>query len=183
MLTELRKSLKNEKKDQTIFDIVIFGSAVKGKSRPNDIDIMVIFREGKLKERLNQIQKIKKKIKIKVDLKGILWEELFQKEFFGRTGIFLEGISLFDGQSFSKKIGFLPSVIFLYNLKDKTHNEKVKFNYLLSGRGTQGMVKRLGGKHLSPGVIEIPIKNSSEFEEILKDNGIKYSKREVLTTT
>src|SRR3989338_8909452 len=100
MLKELKKYLKNYKKDKNIFDIVVYGSGVKGKAVPNDIDIAVIFKEGSLKERLAKIQSIKKKIKLgkNIDIKGIVWEEMFQEQFFARSGIFLEGISLFDGK-------------------------------------------------------------------------------------
>ena len=181
MLKELKKYLKPEKQDKTILDIVVYGSAVKGKTVPRDFDIIVIFREGTLKERLTKIQSIKKNIKLeKIDIKGILWEELFQEEFFARSGIFLEGISLFDEKPFSHKVGFEGFTLFVYDLRDKSHTEKVKFNYVLSGRKGAGIVKMLEGKHLAPGIIQIPIKNSLEFEEILKMHNISYSKKNVL---
>ncbi|MBI2146863.1 nucleotidyltransferase domain-containing protein [Candidatus Woesearchaeota archaeon] len=182
MLEQLQNAVKNEKKDKAIFDIVLYGSAAKGKSNANDIDIAVIFREGSLKERLAKVQQIKKKIVIKekLDVKAISLEELFQDAFFARSGIFLEGISLFDGREFSKKIGFDGYSLFVYALKNKTHTEKVKFNYVLSGRNANGMVKLLNGKHLAPGVMQIPIKNSLEFVEVLKKHGIEYSMKNVL---
>ncbi|MBS3145587.1 nucleotidyltransferase domain-containing protein [Candidatus Woesearchaeota archaeon] len=182
MLKELRRCLKAEKKDRSIFDIVLYGSAVKGKYSPGDIDIAVIFREGALKDRLDKIQLIKRKIKTekKIDIKGFLFEELFQENFFGRSGIFLEGISIFDGKRLAGKIGFESRAIFIYNLRKKSHTEKVKFNYVLAGRNAKGIVKMLEGKHLAPGVVEMPIKNSLEFEEVLKKHNIDYSKKNVL---
>ncbi len=38
MLKNLKRFLESEKKDKTIFDIVIYGSAVKGKENARDID-------------------------------------------------------------------------------------------------------------------------------------------------
>lgn len=182
MLKKLRKCLKSEKKDNDIFDIVIYGSSMKGKTEPNDIDIMVIFKKGKLKDRLEKIQSIKKKIRLdkKIDIKGMLLEELFQEHFFNRSGIFFEGVSIFNGKPFSNKIDFKSFTLFTYNLRNKTHNEKVKFNYILSGRKDTGVVEWLEGKHISPGSIQIPIKNSLEFEEILKKHKISYSKKNIL---
>ncbi len=182
MLKELKKCLKSEKFDKTIFDIVMYGSSVKGKYKPADIDIIVIFRKGTLKERLQKIHFIKQKIKVekKIDTKGILWEELFQEQFFARSGIILEGVSLFDGKPFSYKMDFKGFVLFVYDLRDKSHTEKVKFNYVLSGRKDIGMVNRLEGKHIAPGVIQIPIKSSLEFEEVLKQHDINYSKQNCL---
>ena len=63
----------------------------------------------------------------------------------------------------------------MYNLKDKSHTEKVKFNYLLNGRGSEGLLKKMGGKHLGPGIIQIPINHTLEFDEILKKHKVKYS--------
>lgn len=182
MLTELRNWLKSEQKNQNIFDIVLYGSAVKGKLNPRDLDVVVVFRSGSLKERLDEIQKIKTKIKTKitVDIKGILWEELFQEEFFARSGIFLEGISLFSGEPFSKKIGYNSKVLFFYDLQNKNHNEKVKFNYLLSGRKGKGILKKINAIRLTPGVIEVSVEQCLEFEEVLKLHQISYIKKLVL---
>ena len=62
ILKELKKCLKSEKKEN-IFDIVIFGSLVKGSLEPRDIDVMVIFLDGSLKERLDAVQEIKNRLK------------------------------------------------------------------------------------------------------------------------
>ncbi|MBU2561128.1 MAG: nucleotidyltransferase domain-containing protein [Nanoarchaeota archaeon] len=182
MLKGLKSSLKKESKDKEIFDIVIYGSAVKGKAKPNDVDIAVIFRSGSLRERLDKVQRIKERLDtdLKVDMKGLLLEELFRPEFFGKTGIFLEGFSVFDDKPFSKKIGFEGSTLFTYSLKDKSHTEKVKFNYILSGRGKEGLIKLLEGKHIAPGVIEIPISNSDEFTQLLQRHNIDFKKKNML---
>jgi predicted nucleotidyltransferase len=182
MLKQLQKELSAEKKDKNVFDIVIYGSTVKGKIKPNDLDIAVIFRSGSLRERLDKLQQIKKRITLttKIDLKGILWEELFQEEFFARSGLFLEGISLFDGHPLAERLGFYASSLFIYSLKDKSHTSKVKFNYLLNGRQGQGILKKMNGKWLSPGTVQIPIAKSSEFEEILQKNNINYLKKNIL---
>jgi predicted nucleotidyltransferase len=182
MLKELSKSTNYLKKDKTIFDVVLYGSSVKGKDDFNDIDIALIFNQGTLKERLEKIQELKKNLSVdkKLDIQSFLLIDLFSKNFFGRSGIFLEGVSLFDEKPFSKKIGYKSYSIFNYNLKDKTHTEKVKFNYLLAGRNTEGIIKMMEGKHFSSGVIQIPIKNSLKFEEILINNKIDYAKNNIL---
>jgi predicted nucleotidyltransferase len=181
MLKELKKCLKSEKENIKIFDIILYGSSVKGWLEPHDIDILVIFREGSLKERLGKIQDIKKKLNNKkLDIKGILLEELFKEEFFARSGVIAEGISLFTGDKISRKIGYEGYCLFVYSLKDKKHSEKVKFNYLLSGRNSKGIIKELNGVSLGPGVVKIPIKNSNEFKDILKKHEIKFEKKVIL---
>jgi predicted nucleotidyltransferase len=183
MLKKLQNLLKSRKPDSRIVDIILYGSFAKGETAPRDIDIAVIFREGSLKERLNAIQEIKKKIgkNIAIDIKGILLEELFEESFFARGGIFFEGISLLTGKSFSKRIGYESYGLFFYSLTNKSHNEKIRFNYLLRGRNSEGIIKHLEGKHLSPGVVQMPSKNVREFESVLKKNEITYQLRPALT--
>ena len=102
MLKKLKKCLESEKKDKSIFDIVVYGSAVKGKDTPRDLDIAVIFLEGNLRARLDKLQQIKsrlKPLKLELDLKQITLKELFSSNFLARTGIMLEGISIFRNKS------------------------------------------------------------------------------------
>ncbi len=182
MLKRLQKELSAEKKDKAIFDLLVYGSMVKGKAKPNDLDLIVIFRTGSLKERLKKIQQIKRKVTSfkSIDIKGILWEELFQEDFFARSGILLEGISLFDARSFAEKMGFSAYALFTYRLIDQSHTSKVKFNYLLRGRNGPGILEKFGGKHLSPGTVQIPLAKSLEFEEILQSNNFQYQKQNIL---
>ncbi|MBR9691788.1 hypothetical protein GOV06_03290 [Candidatus Woesearchaeota archaeon] len=182
MLKRLKKHLESEKKDKTIFDIVIYGSAVKGKSEARDIDIMVIFLEGSLKERLDKIQRIKSKLKKigNIDIKQMLLKDFFSSSFLARTGVLLEGISAFNRKRFSETLGFRAFTLFWYNLKRLSHAQKVKFNYILAGRGTRGVLDELNGIRLVNGAVKIPIENSAVFEEILKTNNADYSKKNIL---
>jgi predicted nucleotidyltransferase len=176
--------LESEKKDDSIFDIIIYGSLAKGAASPRDIDILVIFLEGNLRERLEKIQRIKSKLgtfRVSIDIKQILLKDLFSSDFFARTGILLEGVSVFKDALFSETLGFMPYSIFSYALQGFTHTQKVKFNYILSGRlANKGILKEFGGERINSGVIKIPIKNSNEFEEILKENKVDYKRKDIL---
>lgn len=185
MLKNLKKLLESEKKDQTIFDIIVYGSAVKGKEYPRDVDIMVIFLEGSLKDRLNRLQDIKSKLKkvaknYIIDMKQMLLKELFSSSFLARTGILLEGTSIFKKRKFCETLGFRSFTLFWYNLKGLSHSQKVKFNYILAGRNTKGILKELNGIRLVNGAVKIPMENSDIFEEILKNNKVNYSKKNMI---
>lgn len=186
MLNKLKKYLESEKKDKNLFDIIIYGSFVKGKYIPNDIDILVIFLNGELRERLNRIQEIKNKLKvlkINIDIKQILLKELFSSDFFARTGILLEGVSVFKNKKFSEILGFKAYTLFWYSINHLTHTQKVKFNYILSGRNSsEGIIKNLNGERLVNSAIKIPLERTLEFEDILKKNKINYKKRDILET-
>ncbi len=187
MLTQLKNCVKNEKNNKAIFDIVLFGSTAKGKQKPGDIDLAVIFNYGPFAERLDYVQEIKNNIRkkcgddINLDIKPYLLKDLFDYSFFGRVGLFLEGISLLEEKPFSRKIGFKAYSLFTYTLTEKKQREKVKFTHLLSGRkGMKGILKDLNGERLASGAVKIPIEKSIEFEDILKMHKINYKKKNVL---
>lgn len=181
---KLKKSLKNYLNNEEIFDIVLFGSFAKGSLGPNDLDLLVIFKKGSLKERLNKLQMIKQEIKTifkKIDLKQSLLEDLFSDSFFARTGILLEGISLKNDKPFSENLGFKGICLYSYNLENLSHNEKVKFNYILSGRNNnKGIIDLFEIKRIANGALLVPINKSLEFEIILNNNKINYSKKNIL---
>lgn len=181
MLKSLEKSLISEQKNADIFDVIVYGSALKGKIVPDDIDIVIIFLRGSLKERLDILQKIKRKIKLdSADLKQMLLKDLFSSSFLARTGILLEGWSLFKKRKFSEVLGFKAYTLFWYTLEGLSHSEKVKFNYILAGRNSEGVMAEMKGERLANGAVKIPIENSLAFEEIIKNNKINYKKKNIL---
>ncbi|HLC64593.1 MAG TPA: nucleotidyltransferase domain-containing protein [Candidatus Nanoarchaeia archaeon] len=183
MLNQLRKLLVSEKADKTIFDIIIYGSATKGKADVRDIDIAVIFLEGSLRQRLDKIHGIKQKLKhLKkpVDIKQIPIKDLFSSNFLARTGILLEGVSVFQNRKFSEILGFRAFALFWYQINNLSHSEKVQFNYILAGRKSPGLLKELKGERISSGAIKIPMENSGEFEEFLKARKVQYKKKDIL---
>ena len=181
----LKLGCKKFAKKYDVFDIVLYGSAVKGSEDINDIDILLIFNQKKLNERTSISQELKeilsKKIK-KVDIKTINLKELFETGFLARQAILIEGYSLLDNIDFSRKLGFKGYSLFTYNLKNLNHNEKTKFIYALIGRAKEGMIKKLNGKHIGRGGMIIPIKNSLIFDKFLKKWNINYDKKKILVS-
>lgn len=183
ILEKLKKCLSKEK-SENIFDILVFGSLLKGKAKPRDVDIMVIFLNGKLRERLSIIQDIKKRLKIKIDasfdVQQMLLSDFFSPAFLARTGLLLEGYSIFSNKKFCHTLGFNSYILFWYDLKGLSHTQKVKFNYILSGRNQKGVIELFNGKRIASGVIKIPIEHSQEFEEVLRYNKVNYNKKNIL---
>lgn len=184
MLKKLKKCLEYERKDKSIFDIIIYGSFVKGKSKPNDVDVLVIFLGDKLADRLDKLQRIKQRatnLNLNFDFKQILITELFSSDFFARSGVLLEGVSVFRKNKISELLGFKSYTFFWYTLEGLSHSKKVMFNYVLAGRGSmKGMIKELSAKRLVNGAVRIPIEHSLEFEELLKKHTVKFNKKNIL---
>lgn len=180
----LESKSKSFEKDRGISDIVVYGSNARGKVEARDIDILIIFKEKPLEERVEITQKFKEKIGKeigKLDIKTINLSELFETSFLARQAILTEGYSLINRIPFSEKIGFLSYSLFTYKLKNLSHNNKTKFTYSLIGRGkNQGILKKLNAKPLGKAVILLPIQNSSFFEDFLKKWKIDYNKKNIL---
>jgi len=182
-LNYLRSESKKFAKKNKLFDIVIYGSNVKGKLDFNDIDIVLIFEEKPLKERLEIAQNFKNLIKrnLKIDIKTINLKELFEKDFLARQGILIEGRSLVHNQKFSERMGFEGYSLFSYNLKNLNHNDKTRFTYALIGRREEkGMLKQVESISLGKGSVKIPIGNSIIFEDFLKTWNITYKRENIL---
>ena len=183
LLKQICKKFGRKNKD--VFDIVIYGSAVKGEVKSRDIDIIVIFLSGEKKERLSKAYEFKEiltelfKYEI-LDIKEMLVTDFFNPNFLAREGIILEGISLIKNAPMAKLFGFESFSLFSYNLKGISHTQKIKFNYALKGRRNKGILDILYGKSIGLGMILIPINYSREFETFLKEWKISYKEYKLL---
>ena len=61
----------------------------------------------------------------------------------------MEGYSLLSDMALAEKIGFKGYALFTYNLQKLNHNEKTKFIYALSGRKTEGLIKKISSTLLN----------------------------------
>ncbi len=161
-------------------DVIIYGSSVKGKSAPRDIDIMVLFLKMPLKKRLEITQSLKNRLKEQfdsIDVKSMNVLDFFDTAFLARQGILLEGISLIKNKPLANLLGFRSFMIFTYNLSNLNQTEKIKFNYALNGRNGEGVLQSSKGISLGKGVVQIPMENSGSFEEFLQKWKINFIKK------
>ena len=161
----LKKPKLNYSKN--VFDIVQFGSSVFEASKPNDIDIAIIFNKIPVKEQLEQAQLIKKQIQkiseLPIHITSFDLYSFFDKANFAKEGILFYGKSIISGGYFANKLGLTPVIQISYILKDLKKKDKIRLNYMLNGRqGEYGLLREYKGELVKPGLIEI----SPEYEEI-----------------
>lgn len=71
--------------------------------------------------------------------------------------------------------------IFTYDLSKLDNVSKVRFVYVLKGRGgKEGIVERVNGNFLVPGCFIVPSEKASEIETVFKIAKVPYKKHEVL---
>ncbi|MFH1065406.1 MAG: nucleotidyltransferase domain-containing protein [Nanoarchaeota archaeon] len=184
-LSFLKSECNKLAKSKGIFDIVLYGSAAKGKEEPGDIDLLLIFREVSLKERAETAQNFKEKLGNKpegVDIKTINLHELFESDFLARQAVLVEGYSLLHNMPFCETMGFKGYALFTYSLKGLTQNEKTRFVYALSGRIKKGIISELKAEPLGRGAVIAPISNSLRFEAFMQKWHLNYKKKSIMVS-
>ena len=168
---ELRKSLKKLLiRYKEIQDFIIFGSLVKGKSAPKDVDIALVIE----KKDISLVGEVKNQLKIKnLDIEMVKPEEIYQT----RLGLTLisEGFSIKSNKFLREKLGISPMKIYIYGIKHLTQTKKVFF-----GRGLNQMIKDMKCVKLGAGSVMVPIHQSSKFEDFLNTWSLKYKTKEYL---
>ena len=157
-----------------ILDIVLFGSLVKGKEKPKDIDLLIIYKT-KINSELNY--KIKKELEIlgfDVDLVAKNYSGLFDSSFIARESYLSEGYSLSNKKFIAGGFGFKPMVLFRYDIKNFNKSQRMRFYYSLYGRNSEGMLEKLKLYKFSERIIISPVEESEEVKDYLNSWNIKY---------
>ncbi len=166
---ELKQSLKKLlKKYNQIKDIIIFGSLVKGKYAPKDIDTALVVE----KKDISLVGEVKTQIK-NLDVELIRPEEIYQTRL--GTTLISEGFSIKSNKFLRDKLGLSPMKIYVYEIKNLTQTKKVLF-----GRGLNNIIKNTKAVKLGAGSIMVPINQSSKFEDFLDTWNLKYKTKEYL---
>ena len=179
----LKKPIISYSKD--VLDILQFGSSVEEGENPNDLDIAVIFNKIPLKEQLDQAQKIKKQlekfVEIPVHISSFDLYSLFDASNFAKESILFFGKSIITGDSFAKRLGFSPKIQIYYSLENLKKKDKIRFNYMLNGRGGEyGLLRKHKGVLLKPGLIEINPESENIFVNSIKEFKVDFRSARVL---
>lgn len=176
IISKIKNKLGFLIKDKNVIDIILFGSIIKGKTIPNDIDIALI-----IDKELSSI--LKEKIKT---LKNFHISMINLKEFFINppaiiNTILREGYSIKNKKYFCENFKFTNKVLFKYTLTSLKPSEKVKVVNILHGKNKEiGIVEKNNGEWLSNQVFTIPPSISNIFEEFFNNFKIKFKKYYIL---
>ncbi|MFH1065175.1 MAG: nucleotidyltransferase domain-containing protein [Nanoarchaeota archaeon] len=178
LLRELQSLLKKEKQ---LADIFVFGSAMKGKEHPNDIDIIGFFREKNYKAAEDLLYKAKKA----ADSLGIILhtEPMFADELFQPVllSVLHEGFSIRHNKPIKELIGAAPYFLIAYSLAGKTSSEKVMFSYALYGRKKgEGLLAEVKGKAAGRGSIMVPAESEARIAAFLKGKNVQFTEQRTL---
>lgn len=169
LMKNIKTKLKKYLDDKGILDVIVFGSAVKGKKIPNDIDIAFITDK-----------------KVNTDFKGFHISILKLEDFFINVPslvhtLIREGYSLKNNRFLSEIYQFSSKILFIYNLSGLNNSTKVKIVNVLRGKNKEkGMVEQNIGKWLSNQVFIIPLEYGELFEKFFINFKVKFNKYYIL---
>ncbi len=187
LLESLKKTLEYnaqkvyKKNKSQIIDIILFGSITKGKEKPKDVDIVIVFKDKKNLDISYELRKsLEKNIKISVEVNSKVYSELFETNFQAREAILVEGYSLLNKINLANGFGFKSMTMFVYKLINKTKSERMRFYYSLYGRNTEGILKKLKAIKYTDTVILVPIENKEIMKEYLDNWNIEFKETSLL---
>ena len=134
-ILKIKKDLKELIINKNILDIIVFGSFVKGKLNPNDIDIALIVENSKIN--------INYKEKYHFSILSI--KDIFTKHHSLVNTLLREGYSIKYGKSFSELFKFSNKILFFYELNNLSASQKVKLVNNLHGKKHDGLVELNNG--------------------------------------
>ncbi|MDP2749350.1 MAG: hypothetical protein Q8O89_00785, partial [Nanoarchaeota archaeon] len=147
---------------------------VKGKPEPNDIDILIIYKEKENLDLNYAFKKQMQKMGLEVAVTSKSYKNIFSPSFTIRESILAEGFSLINNMFYSKGLGYTNFVLFKYDLKQKTKSERMMFYYSLHGRNkSRGMLNELKAIKFSDAVLFCPIESVEEMRSYFNEWNIE----------
>ncbi|MBT4604801.1 nucleotidyltransferase domain-containing protein [archaeon] len=182
-ILEIKAKTFYKKNQEKILDILLFGSIVKGKSKPNDIDLLLIFTNKVDYKVLQEFTKIltSNDLTIPIEVTGKTYLEIQKTSFRAREAVLGESYSLIQKNFLAQGFGYKPQVLFIYSLKGKTKSQRMRFYYSLHGRGkNEGMLEKLSSQKLTDTVLSCPSQSRDEMIEYLGSWQIEFTEIPIL---
>jgi len=177
----LISEIKGFCQEKGILDIILFGSVVRGKRKPNDIDVALIFKDKEDLDIAYELRKVFESEGIEVEVVALTYKKIFDPGFLPRENILSEGYSLVNGGFLSESLGLASYEAFIYNLKKFSQSDRMRFHYSLNGRGgNKGFLEETNSIRLAAAVILVPVKNAEKFGDYLGSWEIEYRRVRVL---
>src|SRR3989338_1921090 len=178
---EFKEIIKDGLKNDQILDIILFGSITKGKEKPKDVDLLVLYKD---KVNHDYDYELRKKLEdkgFKAHVIGSSYFDIFQPSFLAREGILSEGFSFKTNDFLFSSFGFSSFVLFRYSLKDMNDSNRTRFYYSLYGRGKEkGILDIFKCYKFSDNTIISPIDNSENLKEFFEKKNITFDQISLL---
>ena len=166
-----------------VWDVILFGSSMKGSLSPRDADLCIIIKDDDEKKSLDLVDSLGKltdNFKLKFHINILTSSSFISGNTLAKT-LLNEGHSIKRNEGFSSVFGFENKSLFVYTLKHFSPSKRVKFHYLLRGRyGSKGILNEAQGRFLGAGSILVPTEKEDLLKAIFDKWDVKYKINRVL---
>ncbi|MDO8643219.1 MAG: nucleotidyltransferase domain-containing protein [Candidatus Woesearchaeota archaeon] len=181
-LAPLFKKIERWMVHEKALDVILFGSAARGKMQPQDIDLCILISdtdEEKSIELVDSLGKITEK-DVKTHITILTATALVKGNTLTRT-LLSEGVSIKHKTDFSRRGGYEKKTLFVYSLKHFSASQRVRFHYLLRGRyGMRGILAEVEGKLMGTGTMAVPTEKEDILKEVFDQWKVPYTMHRVL---
>ena len=165
-----------------VIDVAVFGSAVRGKILPRDIDLCILIADKDEERSIDLVDSLgkitEKDFKTHI---SILTATAFTKGNTLTKTLLSEGLSIKHKTDFSQIGGYEKKTLFVYSLKHFSSSQRVRFHYLLQGRyGMSGVLNEVKGKFIGTGTIIVPTEKEDVLKEIFDQWKVPHTTHRVL---
>lgn len=178
VIKKIRQWISKEK----VIDVILFGSFMRGKFKPNDADLCIIIKDEDEKRSIELVDSLGRltdklvdnNLKIKFQINILTSNSFLSGNTLAKT-LLNEGYSIKKNKKFSFVLGFENKSLFVYTLKHFSPSKRVQFHYLLKGRyGSEGVLKEAEGQFLGAGSISVPAEKEDLLKEVFDNWGVEY---------
>jgi len=172
-----KESIKlNKKYPKLIDDIILFGSVIRGKTDPNDIDMIIIFRKKLNKDIEYEFKKNVSSFIPNLAIISKTKNTVQDSSFSARESLLFEGYSLLKKRFIANQLGFSSYGFFKYNTKSLNNTNKTKFYYSLNGRrGSNGIVVEKNWLKISDNILGVHLNEIENAKSFFEQWGIDYT--------
>lgn len=166
-------SLLHRKLNKEIADIFIIGSSLKNKLSPEDLDILVLFKDRDLKKVGDYLFDVKESLKFVKNphIEALFVESMLEEKIF--LTILHEGFSIRSNKFLSELLGIKSYSLFSFSLSNLSKIDKVRFAQALYGRKKDGLLYSEKGIFLGNGSFMINVAREEIFKEFMKKWKVK----------
>lgn len=181
-MKKLKASLKSFlRKESYLVDLILFGSALKGKVKPGDVDLIALVRGSdpeKIENILYKLRKNGEELELDLHTEPIIVDYMFDPKVYPL--LLHEGFSIRCSEFIHKKLNLQPLVLITYLLESKSASDKVRFSYALYGRNKgEGLLGKISGRTVGKGSILIPISQQEVIRAFFKQWEVEYQEQRV----
>ncbi len=177
-----KNKIKKWIKKNKVTDVILFGSFVRDKSKPNDVDLCILIKGDQEKDSIDLVDSLSKILssKLKIQINILTQIKLILGSTLSRT-LIEEGISILKNKKMSELLGYQSKSMFVYSLRDFTSSKRVRFHYMLNGRyGQKGILKQAKAEIIGNGVITCDVSKEDLLKEVFNMWNVKYKTKRML---